>query len=289
MKKLLLSTTLAATAAITGAALADTHTELFRAEPQAQEIRASDFIGMSVYAAETGATATERMGVQDDWEDVGEINDVILTRDGDVDAVLVDIGGFLGIGERQVAMQMDRISFVSDGQSAEEDDFFLVIPASRANLEDAPEYSSMTTSGDAGRTQGDEITTETAMSDTTAAEDAVTGDAPVAGAEETAMGMEREGYMVAGPEALTADALTGTAVYDAEDEWIGDVSELVLSDAGEIEQVVIDVGGFLGIGEKPVALAYDEIDILQTEDGDDLRVFVSMTEDELEAMPTYSN
>ena len=62
--------------------------------------------------------ADEYAGVQDGWNDIGEINDVILTRDGKVHAALVDIGGFLGLGERQVALGMENIRFVSDSATA---------------------------------------------------------------------------------------------------------------------------------------------------------------------------
>ncbi len=66
---------------------------------------------------------------------------VILTRDGKVDAVLIDIGGFLGMGERQVALGMEAIRFVSDSATAEDlGDFFLVVNADRTILEAAPEY-----------------------------------------------------------------------------------------------------------------------------------------------------
>ena len=57
---------------------------------------------------------------------------------------------------------------------------------------------------------------------------------------------------------------------------------------GQVTDAVVDVGGFLGIGEKSVALPMASLDVLQQEGGDDLRVYVSQTEDELEAMETYS-
>ena len=76
--------------------------------------------GQRVYAAEVAVDADEYAGVQDGWNDIGEINDVILTRDGKVHAALVDIGGFLGLGERQVALGMENIRFVSDSATAED-------------------------------------------------------------------------------------------------------------------------------------------------------------------------
>ena len=231
---------------------------------------------MRVYAAEGGATLTEFEGVQTEWEDVGEINDIILTREGAVEAVLVDLGGFLGIGERQVAMNMGAIKFVADASTEATDDYFLVIPATRANLEEAPEYDLTGTE----MAQSTEAMEEKPMADQT--EDVASGNA-------TMTAQPREGYEMAKIDDLTAEDLTGARVYDTSEEWIGEISELLLTDSGKIDRAVVDVGGFLGLGEKPVALSMDEIKILRGDDAGDLRIEVAKTQDELEAMPTYEN
>ena len=99
--------------------------------------------------------------------------------------------------------------------------------------------------------------------------------------------IEREGYATAPLEELTSENLTGAPAYDSTDDHIGEVSEIILSDSGEVSSVIVDVGGFLGIGEKPVQLELSQIDILRTEGGGDIRVYISMTEEELKAMPDY--
>ncbi len=267
MKNLMLST--AILAAFAGAAVAqDAATGLFRTAPNATDIRASDFIGMRVYASDTPLDANEYNGTQDGWNDIGEINDVILSRDGRVDAVLVDIGGFLGAGERQVAVGMEAIRFVADGSTADAaDDFFLVMSAARADLEGAPGYMMTPVAGsDAAATKGE------AMADTQ---------------DPARTPMMRDGYVAAEAEYLTSEKLTGAKVYDANDEWIGDVSNLVLAEDGKITQAVVDVGGFLGMGEKPVALGMADVDILRAQAGEEVRVYLSKTKEELEAMPKF--
>ena len=42
------------------------------------------------------------------------------------------------------------------------------------------------------------------------------------------------------------------------------------------------------MGEKPVEVMLDQVDILRENDGSGLRIYVSMTKEELEAMPTYA-
>jgi sporulation protein YlmC with PRC-barrel domain len=98
-------------------------------------------------------------------------------------------------------------------------------------------------------------------------------------------GMAREGYATLTGEALTADALGSADIYDQQDQQIGSVSDLVLDDSGQITQVVVDVGGFLGIGAKSVALPINEIEILQAESGNEVRIYVPHTREQLEAMP----
>ncbi|AHC99476.1 PRC-barrel domain-containing protein [Leisingera methylohalidivorans] len=309
MKKLMLSTALVAVTSIP--AFAESTEGMFRAEADPQEIHASDFIGMRVYRADK-ADAAEYEGVQDSWDDIGEINDVILTRDGSVGAVLVDIGGFLGMGENQVAVEMDSIRFVSDGATADDDsDFFLVLNAPRERLEEAPAYKMPDERPAAAAEAEAEVNAEAAEAEAEITEEAAeAAEAVEQGAEEavaetsetlaeageavdgdvmTRAPIARDGYAVADETELTAERLTGTPAYDANDEWIGEVSELLLTDDGKVKSVVVDVGGFLGIGEKPVELEMQKIDILRADDGSDLRVYISMTEDEMKSLPDYDS
>ncbi len=86
---------------------------------------------------------------------------------------------------------------------------------------------------------------------------------------------------------MTADDLEDAPVYGADDEKVGEIDELLISDDGKIERVVINVGGFLGLGEKPVAVTFDELQILKDEDGDDVRIYIDSTEERLESQPKY--
>lgn len=288
MKKLLLGTSMAAV--LGSAAFAQ---ELFRTEMDPISITASDFIGKRVYAAEAAVDATEYAGVQGDWNDIGEINDVILTRDGRVDAVLVDIGGFLGMGERQVALGMENIRFVSDSATAEDlNDFFLVVNADRGTLEGAPDYmrtgampadtdGAAATDGMATEVPADQADATTTMPEagTAAATDGTT--APTDG-------MMVDGYAAVETAAIPVDQLEGVRVYGPNDEDLGEISTVVVDGAGAPGQVIVDVGGFLGMGEKPVAIDMTALQILQATDGGSYRAYVQMTQAELEAMPAYN-
>lgn len=83
---------------------------------------------------------------------------------------------------------------------------------------------------------------------------------------------------------LTADALEGATIYGPGDEKIGSVSHI--HGSGPTAQVVIDVGGFLGIGAKPVAVPVSELDFMRDED-DEVHALTSWTKDQLKAMPEH--
>lgn len=104
------------------------------------DMSANTFIGKRLYVSEADVDATVAMTeAGEGWDDIGEINDLVIGQDGNVKAVLIDIGGFLGMGERTVAVSKDQIDVIRDGDS--EDDYFLVFTADRTALEGAPEYT----------------------------------------------------------------------------------------------------------------------------------------------------
>lgn len=61
------------------------------------------------------------------------------------------------------------------------------------------------------------------------------------------------------PGQWRASQLEGLDVYNQNNEKIGDISEMLVDQSGKIQAVVIGVGGFLGIGERDVALQFDQV------------------------------
>ncbi|WP_320178668.1 PRC-barrel domain-containing protein [Roseovarius pacificus] len=88
-------------------------------------------------------------------------------------------------------------------------------------------------------------------------------------------------------QALTAEELEGLAVHDPSGEDVGDISELVVGDSGEITDVVIDVGGFLGIGAKPVAVAFEEVSLSRDGETGTLHASTNYSAADFEAMETW--
>lgn len=60
---------------------------------------------------------------------------------------------------------------------------------------------------------------------------------------------------------LARQDLIGTDVHNEQNQKIGEVEDIVLDKSGQIKGVVVGVGGFLGVGEKHVALAWNDLQI----------------------------
>jgi len=56
-----------------------------------------------------------------------------------------------------------------------------------------------------------------------------------------------------------ASKLIHLNVYNAQNEKIGDIKELMLDKSGKIDSVAIGVGGFLGMGEHDVAVKFEQL------------------------------
>jgi hypothetical protein len=108
------------------------------------DVMASTLIGMRVYAVEADIDDTKSYPAESrkEWNDIGEVNDVVLDWNGGTKAVVLGIGGFLGIGEKDVAVDMGSLRKVREADDA--GDWFLVVNASKATLESAPTYKRMT-------------------------------------------------------------------------------------------------------------------------------------------------
>ncbi|MGY3438059.1 MULTISPECIES: PRC-barrel domain-containing protein [unclassified Marinovum] len=279
----------------------------------ATNIYASELIGSRIYATEN-ETGDEVVDIDDGWDDIGEVNEVILSRDGKVNAVIVGIGGFLGIGEKDVTISMDQLKFVADED--DEGEYFLVVNASRQMLEDAEIFERNNMDMDADKAEMEtevevesdvvaktDATTETVAQDVDVvktddmAKDKMADDKMAKDHDANMGNMEREmlmrpdvtrdGFVAAELEEMTSENLTGARVYGVNDEDVGEVSELILSDDGKVERVILDIGGFLGLGEHQVAVTFDELNIQRADGGGDFRVYIDATEDSLEAQPEY--
>ncbi|WP_026792879.1 PRC-barrel domain-containing protein [Pleomorphomonas oryzae] len=81
--------------------------ETFVTLPETGAWRVSDLQGKTVYAS--------------DGANIGEINDVLVSQDGSINAVIIGVGGFLGIGEKDVAVNMSALELGPGDTQAQAD------------------------------------------------------------------------------------------------------------------------------------------------------------------------
>lgn len=111
------------------------------------------------------------------------------------------------------------------------------------------------------------------------------------GAAEAAESAEAEaapfdGQIVEQPEGTYAVSdLVGSSVMSAEGENMGQISDLLAED-DRIAGAVIGVGGFLGFGEKPIAIEIDRLQRITTEDGGEQWV-LDVSRQQLERAPQF--
>jgi putative membrane protein len=110
------------------------------ASPGQDQMLASDLRGTRVYGANN--------------ENVGDINDVLIDHNGRVSALIVGVGGFLGIGEKNVAVPFDALEFGGNrrgttgagtqgqGQGTQQPDRIVLRGMSRSDLDAAPNFNS---------------------------------------------------------------------------------------------------------------------------------------------------
>ncbi|MBA2124714.1 photosystem reaction center subunit H [Hyphomicrobium methylovorum] len=89
------------------------------------------------------------------------------------------------------------------------------------------------------------------------------------------------------PGELRSSKLVGSKVTNNADENIGEINEIVLASDGSAAAAIIGVGGFLGMGEHQVAVAFKSLKISRDERGNDV-VKLDATKESLKAAPQWS-
>jgi sporulation protein YlmC with PRC-barrel domain len=81
---------------------------------------------------------------------------------------------------------------------------------------------------------------------------------------------------------IRASKMIGSAVYDVQNRKIGSVDDVILNKDGKVDAVVIDVGSFLGMGGKDVAVLPSDIKT------DNNRLTLDRTKEQLQQMASYN-
>lgn len=85
---------------------------------------------------------------------------------------------------------------------------------------------------------------------------------------------------------VRSEEMVGTTVYGADDANIGEIGNIVMTADGKVDAYVIDVGGFLGMGEKKVAVGSDNLAFMVDQDGKKF-LYTTFTKEQLDKQPAY--
>lgn len=234
-----------------------------------------------------------------DADNIGDINDLVIDESGDIRAVIIGVGGFLGAGEKNVAVDFGELKMVVAEDKTER----WVLETTQEALNAAPAFEFVEDSPDAAT---DTAATDPAMAPAddamapetdTAAATAPANDATGAGtandqnataiAQPSDPVLDRSTMTTVDVTALTAEELIGTRVVGPDDQQIAEVGDLILTEDGQVDAVLVDFGGFLGIGEKRVAVGMDNLEFLTDEAGNRYVFLQSITREQLDAAPAY--
>ena len=107
MKNILMTAAIALTAGT--AVYADNH-----AMDRGDMIRTRDITGGNVYAvdADNWGMDVTYDGVDENWDVVGEIEDIVLDRNGQMTGIIAEVGGFLDIGDKHVFIKIDNTRLI---------------------------------------------------------------------------------------------------------------------------------------------------------------------------------
>lgn len=196
-----------------------------------------------------------------DGANVGEIDAVLVDDGGQVQSVIVDVSGWLQT-EKMISLNWSDLRQGPDGE------VITTMTKEDAQVVSAYAYPEGQKGGQVLNERGEPYTPG-AMT-TSAGTDASD--------EEDTLIRNADGSM-------NVSRIIGAKVESGTGDNLGEVHEVVVGKEGSINGVVVDVGGFLGMGEHSVLLDWKEMELVER-DGDEI-VMVQATKDSLKEMPEY--
>lgn len=238
-----------------------------------------DLVPSGYTVAKTDALATRVInskvysGPAADAPEIGYVKDLVLGASGQISAVVLGIGGFLGAGEKNVAVAYSQIQWAlaSDGSlrgslnatkealAAAPDfqfpNYTAAAQISSASIASASSASSMITSSSSTAVQPSDVDMTTLKT-----------------------------FDVA---SLKGDDLKGIDVISPAGQKLGDIDDFVLTSDGKVDAVIVEFGGFLGLGTKRVAVAYQGLKFMAGPSNERYLV-INVTKDQLNAQADYN-
>lgn len=201
-------------------------------------------------------------------ESIGEITSVVIARDGSVSSVIVGVGGFLGVGQREVAIRWQDLQIRENGAVVHTNvtrEQLAALPAYQYAPNQRPGVIAFPATLNAPA-----LNAPMAAAPATPATPATA--APVAAAALAAGGM-------------SANDIIGSSVRSPANEAIGRVYDILLDRTGAARSLVVSSGGMLGIGDRRVELPYSEVRLVR--EGSTLSIVSRLTAAQIAQVAEY--
>lgn len=237
-----------------------------------QDTLVTKLLGQKVYS-----------GIADDAQEIGTISDMVVTSGQGISAVVIGVGGFLGIGAKDVAIDFGQLEWAQRQDSSRR----WVLDTTVDALTAAPAFiwtDSEEVKGPAMTLDEEQAQMEPGDPNAAPVNPDLTTDQPER--QRITTPFDRSGLTDFDGSTLTPSELAGTGVYGINDEQIGTISDVALTPDGAIDALIVDVGGFLGLGAKPVAVGYDNLSFSSDTNGTRY-LFINASREQLEAQAAY--
>jgi sporulation protein YlmC with PRC-barrel domain len=206
-------------------------------------------------------------------EELGEVDDFIMSRNGKIKKVVLSVGGFLGIGDRLVAVPFRSLQITGG-------DIFYKI--TREQLEKHPAFS-FKDEGlyeyyyDPAPPYGSLGLRPRGVYHPPYGQPYAPF--PPRGRYRGEFGPHEWEYF---PERLRVSAILNRDALNNKGEEVGEIEDLIINRDGKAKQIILSLGGFLGIDEKRVGLPFSPLKIT------DLGIVCNVSREELKSLPAFT-
>lgn len=217
---------------------------------------ASDLIGMKVLSQK--------------GEDLGKIEDIVVHPAGESSYAVLSFGGWMGMGDKLFAMPWSVLRTVEADTAKKDSARSLVLPLEKEQLKAAPGFEKKSWPNTANRDWTKDV------------------DAFYVGKANPNTRKPSEAASPTSSVSWRVTELKGTNIQTPAEEKLGDLEELAIDTNGRVSCVAVSVGGFLGIGERVVAVPWDSLQFSLGGEKHDVKVItLATTKEQLEKAPQF--
>jgi sporulation protein YlmC with PRC-barrel domain len=221
------------------------------------------------------STIIDRVANNAQGEELGEVDDLIMSRNGKIKRVILSVGWYLGVGDKLVSLPFRTLTMSEKGN--------IVYNVSRGQLEAFPAfrylqeglldyyYAPPPPHGSLGLRPPAGHRMDPVYG-------APYGPIPPPGTYRWEYGTWEWGYF---PERLRVSAILNRAALNKKGEEVGQIDDLIISPQGRVVQIVLSVGKIIGVQEKLVALPFKRLEVTN------LGFIYDVSKEELKERPAF--